>query len=292
LEKRRIVVRLITLLAVFTLLFASCGSAPGPDGSKSDARGGTTARPSASKRIAVPKKEAVKFANGDLDEYTVSEYDPSDITLLNQTRHSASSYIMDETEFIYNEERRMLTSKVTKDDEKRLKTRVVYEHKGDSAGPTKETVVNKAGKSLASNVYTYNAAGNVLSRSILNGNNVELAKTLYTWSGNVLVSSETNDRNGKRISSSENSYDNDGNLINQVFRNASGDITRKIETTWQNGLEVETRQFSADGTLQLKITSEYGSDGEVLKRTVENYQGKSKQIREFEYDYRPNRGRT
>ncbi|GHV76177.1 hypothetical protein AGMMS49942_09980 [Spirochaetia bacterium] len=281
--------KLITLLAVVALFFASCGSAPSSDGSG----GGAVGRSSASKKTAVQKKEAVKFANGDLDEYTVSEYDPSDITLLNQTRHSASSYIMDETEFIYNEGSRMLTTKVTKDDEKRLKTRVVYEHKDSRTGePTKETVVNKAGKTLASNVYTYDAVGNVESRSILNGNNVELARTLYTWSGGLLISSETNDRSGKRISSSENSYDNDGNLINQVFKNASGAITRNITTKWQNGLEVETQQFSAEGTLQLKITNEYGSEGEVLKRTVENYQGKSKQIREFEYDYRPNRGRT
>jgi NOL1/NOP2/fmu family ribosome biogenesis protein len=132
----------------------------------------------------------------------------------------------------------------------------------------------------------------VESRSILNGNNVELARTFYTWSAGLLVSSETNDRSGKRISSSENSYDGEGNLVNQVFKNSTGAITRKIATKWQNGLEIETQQTSADGKLQLKITNEYGSDGEVLKRIVENYQGNSKQIREFEYDYRPTRGRT
>jgi hypothetical protein len=290
-------VRLITLLAVLPLIFASCGSGPGPAGSKGDAparSSASTKGTSASKRIPVEKKALVKFANGDLDEYTVSEYDPSDITLLNQNRFSASKSLMDQTEFTYNEEKRMLTTKMTKDDENRLKTRVVYEHNdARTPAPTKETTVNKAGKVVGSNAYTYNDVGKVESRSILNGNNVKLAETFYTYQGNLLVSSVTNDsRSGKQISSSENSYDKDGRLIKQVFKNAAGSITRNIETKWQNGLEMEITQTSADGKLQLKITNEYGSEGEVLKRTVENYQGNSKQIREFEYDYRPNRGRT
>jgi hypothetical protein len=286
-------VRIITLVTVFALLFASCGSAPGPVGSNGAAPARSSGRASAPKRIPVEKKAIVKFANGDLDEYTVSEYDPSDITLLNQNRFSASKSLMDQTDFTYNEEKRMLTTKITKDDENRLKTRVVYRHEDPkTTEPTMETVVNKAGKVINSNVYAYNAAGNVESRSILNANNVELAKTFYTWNGKLLVSSETNDRSGKRISSSENSYDGEGNLVSQVFRNAAGAVTRKITTKWQNGLEIEIQQTSAEGKLQLKITNEYGPDGEVLKRIVENYQGNSTQIREFEYDYRPSRGRT
>jgi hypothetical protein len=281
---------------VFSLIFVSCGSGPSPAGSRGPAPAGSSASgkgASAPKRILVEKEVVVKFENGDVDEVTESVYDPSDITLLNQNRFSASKSLMDQTEFTYNEEKRMLTTKITKDDENRLKTRVVYEHNdARTSEPTKETVVNKANKVLASNAYTYNIAGKVESRSILNGNNVELAKTLYTYSGNLLVSSETNDRSGKRISSSENSYDGEGNLVSQVFKNASGAVTRKIATTWQNGLEIETLQTAADGTPQLRITNEYGSNNEVLKRTVENYQGKSKQIREYKYDSRPNRGRT
>ncbi|GHT83266.1 hypothetical protein FACS1894137_03940 [Spirochaetia bacterium] len=289
--------KLITLLAVIPLIFVSCGSGPAPAGSGSVAPAGSSAAAekgaSTAKKIPVEKRAVVKFADGSLDEYTVSEYDPSDITLLFQNRFSASKSLMGETEFTYNEEKRMLDTKTLKDDEKRLKTRVVYEYKDTRTDePTKETVVNKAGKKIAINVYTYNDAGKVASRSIQNGNGVDLAKTAYTYSGDLLVSSETNDRNGKRISSSVNTYNADGLLESQEFRNSAGAVTRKITTKWQNGLEIEVTQTSPDGKLQLKITNEYGASGEVLKRIVENYQGKSTQIKEFEYEYRPARGRT
>jgi hypothetical protein len=243
----------------------------------------------------VEKRALVKFADGSLDEFTVSEYDPSDITLLNQNRFSASKALMDQTEFTYNEAKKVLSTKMTKDEENRLKSRIVYEHKdARTTKPTKETTLNKAGKIVGSNEYTYNASGDVVSRSILNANNTKLAETSYTYSDHLLVSSETTDsRTGKRISSSTNEYDRDGNLVKQEFKNGDGAVTRRIATVWQNGLEMETIQTAPDGRPQLRITNKYGSSGEVLKRTVENYQGNSVQLMEFEYDeFRSNRGRT
>jgi hypothetical protein len=240
----------------------------------------------------VEKRAVVRFEDGTIDEYTISEHDPSDITLLGQNRYSASGGLMDQIEYTYNEEKNVLTNKMTKDDENRLKSRVVYENDDTTDRLVRETVVNKAGKAVSTNEYAYNPAGFVVSRAILNGNRVKLAETFYTYTGNLVVSSRTEAGDGRPISSSTNEYDREGNLVNQVLYNAAGAITRKISTVWQNGHDVEITQTSADGKLQLKITKEWGDLGDLLRQRIENYQGNSTQVIEFEYEFRTDNSRT
>jgi hypothetical protein len=267
------------------LVFASCGSSPAPSGSAETPK-------SVPGQIPVEKRAVVKFADGTIDEFTISEYDPSDITLLGQNRFSASGGLMDQIEYTYDEEKNMLTNKMTKDDENRIKSRIVYVHDEATDRLVRETVVNKAGKAVSTNVYTYNPAGFVASRAILNGSNVKLAETFYTYNGNLVVSSKTQAGDGRPISSSTNEYDRSGNLVNQVLYNAAGNVTRRISTVWQDGHEIEVTQTTADGKPQLRITNEYGAAGELLRKKVENYQGESTQVIEFEYEFRPDRGRT
>jgi hypothetical protein len=276
-------VKIIALLAA-VLVFASCGSVPKP--------GGSAGGKSLPGQIPVEKRAVVKFADGTIDEFTISEYDPSDITLLGQNRFSASGGLMDQIEYTYDEEKNMLTNKMTKDDENRIKSRIVYAHDEATGRLIRETVVNKAGKAVSTNEYAYNPAGFVVSRAILNGNNVKLAETFYAYQGNLVVSSKTQTGDGRPISSSTNEYDREGNLINQVLYNAAGSVTRRISTVWQNGHEMETTQTTADGKPQLRITNEYGAAGELLRKKVENYQGASTQVIEFEYEFRPDHGRT
>jgi hypothetical protein len=278
-------VRLITLIAVAALVFASCGSSPAPGDSSQTSE-------FVPKQIPVEKRAVVKFADGTIDEFTVSEYDPSDITLLGQNRFSASGNLMDQIEYTYDEEKNMLTNKMTKDDENRIKSRIVYTHDEKTGRLMRETVVNKAGKAVAANEYAYNPEGLVISRSILSGNNAKFAETFYTYKGNRVVSSETKAGNGRPISSSTNEYDQDGKLINQVLYNAVGRITRKISTVWRDGHDVEITQTTEDGKPLVKITNEYGSSGELIRKRIENYQGESVQVIEFEYEFRLGYGRT
>jgi hypothetical protein len=278
-------VRIITLIVTVALVFASCGSSPAPESSPEAGR-------FIPGQIPVEKKAMVKFPDGTIDEFTISEYDPSDITLLGQNRFSASGGLMDQIEYTYDEDRNLLTNKMTRDDENRIKSRIVYVHDETADRIIRETVVNKAGKAVSTNEYTYNPAGFVASRAILNGNNVKLAETFYTYKGKLPVSSKTQAGDGRPISSSNNEYDQDGNLINQVLYNAAGSITRKISKRWQDGREIETTQTTPDGRPQLKITNEYGGAGELLRKTIENYQGDSTQVIEYEYEFRPDHGRT
>jgi hypothetical protein len=272
------------------MVFASCSSGPAPEGSS--ARG----KDSNVGKIPVEKKAVVRFADGSLDEYTESEYDPSDITLLSQTRFSASGGLMDQIEFTYNEEKQVITTKMTKDDENKLKSRIINEY-DESVTPPRlivETVVNKASKPVSVNRYTYNTKGGVVSRIIANGINIPLAETVYTYdeSEDLIIASRTVNAHNTLISSSKNEYDRDGHLTNQVIYNKDGVATRKISTVWQNGRAIEIIQTSGDGKPQLKVTNEYGESGELVKKTIENFLGNSVQVMEFEYEFLRSRGRT
>jgi hypothetical protein len=275
---------------MIVVVFSSCASPPADV--VYDAQPQTTqpARPRASDgQIPVEKKSLIKFADGSLDEYIESEYDSSDVMLLAQNRSSASGTLLEQVEYTYHEEKHYLTAKMTKDDENKLKNRIVYQY-NDRDLLAIETIVNKAGRAVSANEYTYDSERHIVSRIIKNGAGAKLAETVYTYNDRgLVVSSETKDANGRKISSSESQYDASGNLANQKFYNSAGNVTRTVSMVWENGLEVKNEQRSASGDVQLRITNEYGPTGELLKKTVENIQGGSVQIMEYEYSFRPDR---
>jgi hypothetical protein len=165
----------------------------------------------------------------------------------------------------------------------------VYEYDGQER-VIRETLVNKSGKAVSSYQYGYDEKGNRVSRTINNGAGVKLAETVYTFnSAGQETASETRDKVGNRINSAENQYDANGNLISQTVYNGQGEITTVISSIWQDGLEVENEQAGSDGVVQLRITNEYGPDHELIRKKVENIQGQSTQILQYEYMLKPGR---
>jgi gas vesicle protein len=283
----KIAVIFVTILALF---FASCSTARKAVEETPGARpetAGSVRAPSG--QIPVETKSSVMFADGSLDEYLISDYDPSFTTLLNQSRYSASGTLLEQVEFVYQEGGGWLTAKITRDVENRLKNRVVYEY--DSQGRvTRETLVNKSGKAVSSYAYGYDGKGNRISRIVNNGAGAKLAETVYTFNNAGLVAAlETRDASGRKINSAENQYDSDGNLIRQTVYNANGEITTVISAVWQDGMEVESEQTASNGEIQLRVTNEYGPDHELLRKKVENMQDQSTQILQYEYTFRPGR---
>jgi YD repeat-containing protein len=276
--------RLITVVLV--LIFSSCASGPKGEGGDSASRTGAAGRARAG-QVPVETKEAVLFADGSLDEYTTMDYDPTFTNMINQNRYSASGALLEKVEFAYHDEQGWLTTKLTRDVEDRLKTRIVYEYDGQGQ-LRKETLTNKAGKAVSAYEYTYDDRGNRVSRSILNAAGGKLAETVYTVNNaGMVLSSETRDGSGKKINSTENQYDSGGNLTGQKVYNASGELSSSISAVWSEGRELENQQMGADGTVQMRVTSEYGSSGELLRKKVENIQGESTQLVEYEYVFKP-----
>jgi hypothetical protein len=51
-------------------------------------------------------------------------------------------------------------------------------------------------------------------------------------------------------------------------------------------LEIKNEHTTPDGEVQLRVSNEYGATGELLRQTIENIQGQSTQIMEYEYTFR------
>ncbi|MDR1857990.1 MAG: hypothetical protein LBQ69_00810 [Treponema sp.] len=234
-------------------------------------------------------KQSVFFEDGSLDEYTTYQWDPNYSRVDNEVRYSASGSMLEQIEFAYNEDRGYITTKITRDVESRLKNRVVYQY---NAGGRlwRESIVDNRGRVISTYEYGYDDRGNRTSRIIRNRAGDRLAETIYTFdAAGRMTASETRDFGNTAISSTRYTYDAQGNLVSQQVLNSEGRVTTNIRGVWENGREVRNEMLGANGDILLLVTSEYGQDGEMTKRTVDNIQGQSKQFMEYEYTYRPRR---
>ncbi|MCL1932092.1 MAG: hypothetical protein FWF55_09785 [Treponema sp.] len=243
----------------------------------------------ASNREALEIKHSIFFADGTLDEYTTSQWDSAYTHVENQSRYSASGAMLEQVEFTYNDDKGYITTKITRDVESRLRNRVVYQY-NPKGQLFRESLVDNKGKIISTYEYTYDARGNRVSRIIKNRAGDKLAETVYTFDNqSKMTASQTRDFMETGISSTEYQYDSQGNLIRQVVKNNEGRATATINAVWQDGNEVRNEMLGADGSVQMRITNEYGANGELVKKTIENFQGASKQIMQYEYTFRPAR---
>jgi hypothetical protein len=242
-----------------------------------------------SNREALEVKHSVFFADGSLDEYTTSAWNSSYSHVDNQVRYSASGAMLEQVEFAYNDDKGYVTTKITRDVESRLKNRVVYQY-NPQGFLFRESLVDNKGKVVSTYEYSYDNRGNRVSRIIKNRAGDRLAETVYTFDGQGrMTTSQTRDFMESAISSTRYSYDSQGNLIRQEVLNSEGRPTAVINAVWQEGFEVRNEMVSADGTIQMRVTNEYGDNGELIRKTIENFQGESKQTMQYEYVFRPTR---
>jgi hypothetical protein len=275
------------IIPVLALVFSSCATDQKSAGASSGSGPGTPGGRTPMGQTPVETRASVLFADGSLDEYTTTDYDPTLSNMISQNRYSASGTLLEKVEFSYQDEKGWLTTKLTRDVEDRLKTRIVYQY-NDQGLLWKEFLTNKAGKVVSSYEYGYDARGHRNSRIVNNATGTMLAKTVYTLNNaGQVISSATTDGSGRTINSTENQYDTSGNLLNQKVYNARGELTANVSAVWQGGHEVANQQTGPDGQIQLRVTNEYGPDGELLRRKVENLQGESTQIMEYEYTFKP-----
>jgi hypothetical protein len=240
-------------------------------------------------REAHEVKNSTFFADGSLDEYLTSEWNNTFTHVDNEVRYSASGAMLEQFEYAYNDDKGLKSTKITRDVEARLKQRVVYQYNPQSK-LWRESLVDNKGKVVSTYEYTYDNRGNQISRVMKSRTGAKLSETIYTYdAGGKMITSETKDAGDNVIASTKYTYDGQGNLTNQQVLNNEGRVTSTISSVWQGGLEMRIEQKGSDGNVQMRITNEYGRDGELTKKTIENFQGSSKSFIQYEYVFRPRR---
>jgi len=240
-------------------------------------------------RDAFEVKHSIFFADGSLDEYTTSEWNSAYTHVDNEIKYSASGTMLEQVEFAYNDDKGWKSSKITRDVESRLKNRIVYQY-NEQGNLWRESLVDNKGKVVSTYEYGYDNRGNQISRVMKNRTGNKLAETIYTYDASgKMITSETRDAGDNRISSTRYTYDSQGNLTNQQVFNGTGQVTSVISSVWRAGLETRNEIATPDGRVQMRVTNEYGRDGELTKKTIENIQGSSTQVIQYEYVFRPRR---
>jgi hypothetical protein len=240
-------------------------------------------------REAYEIKNSTFFADGSLDEYITSEWNNTYTHKDNEIRYSASGAMLEQVEYAYNDDKGWKTTKITRDVESRLKNRIVYQY-NDQGKLWRESLVDNKGKVVSTYEYGYDGRGNQISRIMKNRTGNKLAETIYTYDASgKMITSETKDAGDNKIASSKFNYDSQGNLINVQAFNGAGQVTSVTSSVFQGGLETRNETKTPDGNVQMRVTNEYGKEGELTKRTIENIQGSSKQVIQYEYVWRPRR---
>jgi hypothetical protein len=234
-------------------------------------------------------KQSIFFADGSLDEYKTTEWNSAYTRVDNEARYSASGAMLEQFEYAYNEDKGLKTTRITRDVESRLKNRIVYQYNPQDK-LWRESIVDNKGKVVSTNEYGYDNMGNQISKVLKNRQGARLAETVYTYdAGGKMITSETRDAGDNKISSTKYTYDSQGNKTGEQVFNGEGKLTSVSSSVWRSGLEIRNEIASPDGIVQMRITNDYGKDGELTKKTIENFQGSSKQVIQYEYVFRPRR---
>jgi hypothetical protein len=101
-----------------------------------------------------------------------------------------------------------------------------------------------------------------------------------------VLSAELRDGTGKKSGASAYEYDAEGRMVVQRFQDALGSLLRVETTVWTDGRIAKEERATAGGLVQQRATYDYGTDGQIVRKTIEDIIGKSKQIIEYEYTIR------
>jgi len=243
-------------------------------------------------RDAFEVKHSIFFADGSLDEYTATKWDSGYTRVDNEVRYSASETMLEQIEYSYNDDKDgRKNMKVTLNAERQMKNKVIYQYDPQTGKLSREVLADSKGRPISIYLYSYDSRGNQISRTMNNRTGDKLAETTYTYDANgKMIMSETRDAGNNRISSTRYSYDGQGNLVNQQVFNGAGQVTSVISSVFQAGREIRNEIAAPDGSIQMRVTNEYGTTAsELTRKTIENLKGASKQIIQYEYVFRPRR---
>lgn len=236
-------------------------------------------------RVPLEMKASIWFADGSLDETVVSERDATGV-LLSQARATASGTIVERTDFSYSGNK--LIAKTVKDGEGKLVSRRTYAY-APAGTLASESSEDGAGKRLSNFEYAYDGAGHRTAWIVKDAGGTVLAETSYTYKDGKIQKAELKDSAGRKTGSSTYEYDGEGRLVKQTFYDAGGSVLRVETTAWKNGKTTLEERKTAGGVVQQRSSYEYGNDGELLKKVVEDIVGKSKLTTTYEYAFKEER---
>lgn len=233
-------------------------------------------------RIPVERKSSMRFDDGSLDEYTISEYNEEGFAT-RKKRYSASAVLLDQVEYVYAGVQ--LVEKRLLDDKGLVKSITRYGYEADML--VSERLEDGEGKVLTSFAYEYDDKGQRSLQRVSNGEGRTLATTKYLWDGKgKLERTELTDTNGRLIAYSSFTYDDKGYLSKQEYFSADGTLLRFELSAHENGRLASLTRMNFKGKEQFIHTFKYGDMGELVQKSVDDRLAGAKYSLNYEYTVR------
>ena len=280
----------ISIILASVILAASCVSEP----AVSD--GGPASAPQAAPATAVKVrkerveeyktlvvlKETVSFSDGVVDRITIFEYSEDRQRLLSSvSRKPSASDPIERVAYEYKD--KLLVAKSTFGADGALSGKSEYSYNG-TGEVTKEIIYD--GKGTVQSISEYNwDNGRKSSWLVKSSTGIILAKTEYFYEGDSLAIARLFDGAGNIKGKVEYGYDA-GNILGSVkYFNASGAQDGRIEYTIKDGRATKETVYRTDGRVERHIVYDFSPDGALIKKTLSDASGKTREIIVYENAY-------
>lgn len=234
-------------------------------------------------KTPVVVQETISFADGLVDRVISYQYEDGYSRLIaTVAQKPSSSKVLERVLYAYADTR--LLSKTAYGVDGLVASTLVYAY-GEDGELTGETILDARNQAQSLSTWTWEL-GKKSSWRVFSGANAPLARTDYVYEGDTLKVARLYDGSGGNKGRIEYSYKDDGELIRIDYFNAAGTQDGRTEYTHGNGLVVEERVYRADGRLERRIHYGYSPDGALIKKTLTDSSGRTRETIVYEHAYR------
>lgn len=260
------------------IMAASCVSQPVPTPEPEK-----PARRTEEYRVPVVVKETVAFADGVVERVVEYAYDEGYARLLSTvTRKPSSPDPVERSEYQYAGERLVAKSTFGADGTKATTSEYDY---GSDGLLVRETIKDGAGVVQSVSEWRW-GEGRRASWRVLSATGLVLARTDYAYEGAALAEARMYDGAGLPKGRVGYVYANGAELSGVEYFDATGARDGRIEYLREDGRLVEESVYRADGRLERRLSYDYSPDGALIRKTLADSTGKTREIVGYDNAYR------
>jgi len=233
--------------------------------------------------VPVIIKETVAFADGLIERTITYTYDEGYKKLLSTVSQKPSAKTpLERTSYEYLGDAVSTKSTFGPDGSRVSKYEYTY---GSNGELIKETVFDSKGLVQSVSEWAWNN-GMKSSWRVLTGTGLIQARTEYFHEADRLVTARMLDGSGAGKGQIDYIYADGGKLIQIKYSTAAGSPDGKIDYVLKDGMVAQESVFRADGRLERRLSFEYGPDGALLKKTLADSAGRTREVTVYENAYR------
>ena len=269
----------VSMLGV-ALLFASCATKPQAPAPSPASPAKVAKQRTILAKVPVLIKQTAYYSDGLVDEYFVFKLDGDKKNVVEKATFDPSRPDPIERVVPEYKDGRLVTESVYDSDAKlRSRRELGYDASGRLVT---ERVLDATGKPQSSSAYAYDGQGRKAEWKVLDPSGGVKAVSSYSYNKDNLVGVAMKDSGLKLTGSLVLDYAS-GLLVKRSYLGPDGGLQKFESYSYAGGRLASLENRRADGSLESKVTYEYGPIGELVKASEFNSSGALKGYSAYEY---------